>query len=67
MWGSPAHKFEPGSLGLPGGRVPRLDSTVRLQFKDYSVLTVGPDQNQSVSTRSGGGSPYPRQPSILLT
>lgn len=31
----------------PGGKLPRLNSIVRLQFKDHIVLTVGPDQNQS--------------------
>uniref|UniRef100_A0A8I5ZJ87 Bifunctional lysine-specific demethylase and histidyl-hydroxylase n=1 Tax=Rattus norvegicus TaxID=10116 RepID=A0A8I5ZJ87_RAT len=29
------------------GKLPRLNSIVRLQFKDHIVLTVGPDQNQS--------------------
>ncbi|XP_072668431.1 ribosomal oxygenase 2 isoform X2 [Canis lupus baileyi] len=47
----PYHEGDGAELSTPGGRVPRLDSTVRLQFKDYSVLTVGPDQNQSDETQ----------------
>ncbi|XP_048070812.1 ribosomal oxygenase 2 isoform X3 [Ursus arctos] len=38
-------------LSVPGGPLPRLDSTVRLQFKDHTVLTVGPDQDQSDETQ----------------
>uniref|UniRef100_A0A8I5N8K5 Bifunctional lysine-specific demethylase and histidyl-hydroxylase n=1 Tax=Papio anubis TaxID=9555 RepID=A0A8I5N8K5_PAPAN len=34
-------------LSTPGGKLPRLDSVVRLQFKDHIVLTVLPDQDQS--------------------
>ncbi|XP_005375551.1 PREDICTED: bifunctional lysine-specific demethylase and histidyl-hydroxylase MINA isoform X2 [Chinchilla lanigera] len=33
-------------LSAPGGKLPRLDSTVRLQFKDHIILTVGPDENR---------------------
>ncbi|XP_045396388.1 ribosomal oxygenase 2 isoform X4 [Lemur catta] len=35
------------ALSTPGGKLPRLDSIVGLQFKDHIVLTVGPDQNPS--------------------
>nr|XP_023490355.1 ribosomal oxygenase 2-like isoform X2 [Equus caballus] len=38
-------------LSTPGGQLPRLDSTVRLQFKDHIVLTLGPDQDRSDETR----------------
>ncbi|XP_023442968.1 ribosomal oxygenase 2 isoform X2 [Dasypus novemcinctus] len=38
-------------LSTPGGKLPRLDSIVRLQFKDHIILTVGPDQDQSDQTR----------------
>lgn len=47
------HRLPPYSVGegtelsTPGGNLPKLDSIVRLQFKDYIVLTVGPDQEQS--------------------
>nr|XP_012622438.1 bifunctional lysine-specific demethylase and histidyl-hydroxylase MINA isoform X3 [Microcebus murinus] len=34
-------------LSTPGGKLPRLDSIVKLQFKDHIILTVGPDQNPS--------------------
>ncbi|XP_014440885.1 ribosomal oxygenase 2 isoform X2 [Tupaia chinensis] len=37
-------------LSTPGGKLPRLDSIVRLQFKDHIVLTVGPDQDHSDET-----------------
>ncbi|XP_010642855.1 ribosomal oxygenase 2 isoform X2 [Fukomys damarensis] len=33
-------------LPLDGGKLPRLDSIVRLQFKEHIILTVGPDQSQ---------------------
>ncbi|ELV09407.1 MYC-induced nuclear antigen [Tupaia chinensis] len=36
-------------LSTPGGKLPRLDSIVRLQFKDHIVLTVGPDQDHSLN------------------
>uniref|UniRef100_A0ACB8FHH8 Uncharacterized protein n=1 Tax=Sphaerodactylus townsendi TaxID=933632 RepID=A0ACB8FHH8_9SAUR len=29
----------------PGGKLPTVDSTIRLQFKDYTVITVEPDQD----------------------
>jgi hypothetical protein len=40
--------------GFRGGKLPRLDSRVGLQFKDHIVLTVGPDQDQSVSIQREG-------------
>lgn len=36
-----------------GGQLPRLDSIVRLRYKDHIVLTVMPDQGGSVSIRRG--------------
>nr|XP_031528150.1 ribosomal oxygenase 2 isoform X2 [Vicugna pacos] len=36
---------------LRGGQLPRLDSMVRLQFRDHVVLTVGPDPDPSDETR----------------
>ncbi|XP_076974759.1 ribosomal oxygenase 2 isoform X2 [Tamandua tetradactyla] len=38
-------------FSIPGGALPRLDSKVRLQFKDYIVLIIGPDQDGSDETR----------------
>ncbi|XP_070311126.1 ribosomal oxygenase 2 isoform X3 [Odocoileus virginianus] len=38
-------------LTAPGGQFPGLNSTVRLQFRDHVVLTVGPDQDPSDETR----------------
>lgn len=35
-------------LSMPGRWVPRLDSTVRLQFKEYIVFIVGLDLDQSI-------------------
>lgn len=29
----------------PGKKLPRLDNIIRLQFKDHTVFTVGPDKN----------------------
>ena len=37
-------------LSTPGGQLPRLDNTVRLQFRDHIVLTVGPGQDPSDET-----------------
>ncbi|XP_015268517.1 PREDICTED: bifunctional lysine-specific demethylase and histidyl-hydroxylase MINA [Gekko japonicus] len=34
----------------PGGKIPRVDSTIRLQFKEYTVITVEPDQDPSDDT-----------------
>ncbi|NXJ15570.1 RIOX2 oxygenase, partial [Odontophorus gujanensis] len=33
----------------PGGKLPKLDSKIRLQFRDHAVITVEPDQDNSVS------------------
>ncbi|XP_073929058.1 ribosomal oxygenase 2 isoform X2 [Castor canadensis] len=51
------HRLPPYYVGdgtellTPGGKLPRLDSRVGLQFKDHIVLTVGPDQDQSDESR----------------
>ncbi|NWU91822.1 RIOX2 oxygenase, partial [Upupa epops] len=34
----------------PGGKLPKIDSKIRLQFRDYAVITVEPDQENPVST-----------------
>nr|XP_045758666.1 ribosomal oxygenase 2 isoform X3 [Mirounga angustirostris] len=47
----PYYMGDRAELSTPGGRLPGLDSTVRLQFKDHTVLTVGPDQDQSDETQ----------------
>ncbi|NXG00364.1 RIOX2 oxygenase, partial [Sakesphorus luctuosus] len=39
------------SLG-PGGKLPKIDSKIRLQFRDHALLTVEPDQEDAVSTVS---------------
>ncbi|KFO73434.1 Bifunctional lysine-specific demethylase and histidyl-hydroxylase MINA [Cuculus canorus] len=33
----------------PGGKLPKIDSKIRLQFRDHAVITVEPDQENSVS------------------
>ncbi|NXV72719.1 RIOX2 oxygenase, partial [Atlantisia rogersi] len=33
----------------PGGKLPKIDSRIRLQFRDHTVLTVEPEQQNSVS------------------
>ncbi|XP_053420983.1 ribosomal oxygenase 2 isoform X2 [Nycticebus coucang] len=38
-------------LSTPGGKLPRLDSIIRLHMKDHIVLTVGPDQDPSDEAR----------------
>lgn len=43
-------------LDCLGGQLPRLDSIVRLRYKDHIVLTVMPDQGGSVSIRRGEAS-----------
>ncbi|XP_046796045.1 ribosomal oxygenase 2 isoform X2 [Gallus gallus] len=35
----------------PGGKVPKLDSKIRLQFRDHAVITVEPDQENSDEIR----------------
>ncbi|XP_030875458.1 ribosomal oxygenase 2 [Leptonychotes weddellii] len=47
----PYYMGDRAELSTPGGRLPSLDSTVRLQFKDHTILTVGPDQDQSDETQ----------------
>ncbi|XP_032983607.1 ribosomal oxygenase 2 isoform X1 [Rhinolophus ferrumequinum] len=47
----PYYEGDGAELSTPGGQVPRLDSIVRLQFKDHVVLTVGPDQSRSDETQ----------------
>ncbi|XP_008059564.1 ribosomal oxygenase 2 [Carlito syrichta] len=47
----PYHVGDGTELSSPGGELPRLDSIVRLQFKDHIVLTVGPDQDRSDEAR----------------
>lgn len=34
-----------------GGKLPKLDSQIRLQFRDHAIITVEPDQENSVSIR----------------
>ncbi|KFP89691.1 Bifunctional lysine-specific demethylase and histidyl-hydroxylase MINA [Apaloderma vittatum] len=33
----------------PGGKLPKIDSKIRLQFRDHAIITVEPDQESSVS------------------
>ncbi|KAM7132346.1 ribosomal oxygenase 2 isoform 3-T5 [Molossus nigricans] len=47
----PYHVGDGAALSTPGGQLPRLDSIVRLQFKDHIVLTVMPDQGGSDETQ----------------
>ncbi|XP_029069793.1 ribosomal oxygenase 2 isoform X7 [Monodon monoceros] len=47
----PYYVGDGAELSTPGGQLPGLDSTVRLQFRDHVVLTVGPDQDPSDETR----------------
>ncbi|NXO56242.1 RIOX2 oxygenase, partial [Aramus guarauna] len=35
----------------PGGKLPKIDSKIRLQFRDHTIITVEPDQENSVSMR----------------
>ncbi|XP_021516232.1 ribosomal oxygenase 2 isoform X2 [Meriones unguiculatus] len=44
--GNGTEMLEP-AFSILGKKLPRLDSIVRLQFKDHIVLTVGPEENQS--------------------
>lgn len=43
----PYYVGDGAELSTPGGKLPTLDSIVKLQFKDHIILTVEPDQNQS--------------------
>ncbi|NWH93703.1 RIOX2 oxygenase, partial [Aegithalos caudatus] len=36
----------------PGGKLPKIDSKIRLQFRDHALITVEPDQENAVSTGS---------------
>lgn len=47
----PYYVGDEAEFSTPGGQLPRLDSTVRLRFKDHVILTVGPDQEQSDESR----------------
>ncbi|XP_010846687.1 PREDICTED: bifunctional lysine-specific demethylase and histidyl-hydroxylase MINA isoform X3 [Bison bison bison] len=47
----PYYMGDRAKLVAPGGQLPGLDSTVRLQFRDHVVLTVGPYQDPSDETR----------------
>lgn len=40
------------NLFFLGGKLPKLDSKIRLQFRDHAVITVEPDQENAVSMRS---------------
>lgn len=40
------------NLFFLGGKLPKIDSTIRLQFRDHAIITVEPDQENAVSTRS---------------
>ncbi|XP_004645780.1 ribosomal oxygenase 2 isoform X2 [Octodon degus] len=42
----PYYVGEGTELSTPGVKLPTLASTVRLQFKDHIILTMGPDENQ---------------------
>uniref|UniRef100_A0A8C8RAJ8 Bifunctional lysine-specific demethylase and histidyl-hydroxylase n=1 Tax=Pelusios castaneus TaxID=367368 RepID=A0A8C8RAJ8_9SAUR len=35
----------------PGGKLPKLDSKIRLQFKDHTIITVEPEQENSDEMR----------------
>uniref|UniRef100_A0A8B9ZJI5 Bifunctional lysine-specific demethylase and histidyl-hydroxylase n=1 Tax=Anas platyrhynchos TaxID=8839 RepID=A0A8B9ZJI5_ANAPL len=35
----------------PGGKLPKLDSQIRLQFRDHAIITVEPDQENSDEVR----------------
>ncbi|XP_055423857.1 ribosomal oxygenase 2 isoform X4 [Bubalus kerabau] len=47
----PYYMGDRAKLVAPGGQLPGLDSTVRLQFRDHVVLTTGPYQDPSDETR----------------
>ncbi|NXB19956.1 RIOX2 oxygenase, partial [Rhagologus leucostigma] len=36
----------------PGGKLPKIDSKIRLQFRDHAIITVELDQENAVSIRS---------------
>lgn len=35
----------------PGGKLPKIDSKIRLQFRDHAIITVEPDQDNSDEIR----------------
>lgn len=37
------------NLFFLGGKLPKIDSKIRLQFRDHAIITVEPDQENSVS------------------
>ncbi|KAF6121463.1 ribosomal oxygenase 2 [Phyllostomus discolor] len=43
----PYYVGDGAELATPGGQLPGLDSVVKLQFKDHTVLTVKPEQDGS--------------------
>ncbi|XP_047732255.1 ribosomal oxygenase 2 isoform X8 [Prionailurus viverrinus] len=47
----PYHMGDGSEFSTPGGQLPKLDSTVRLQFKDHTILTVGLHQDQCDETQ----------------
>ncbi|KAM8770675.1 ribosomal oxygenase 2 isoform 2-T4 [Rhynchonycteris naso] len=47
----PYHMGDGAELSVPGGQLPRLDSLVRLKFKEHVVLMVRPDQDLSDETQ----------------
>ncbi|NXA36540.1 RIOX2 oxygenase, partial [Eudromia elegans] len=56
----------------PGGKLPKLDSTIRLQFRDHAIITVEPDQENAVSTtkphlhRLAGGKGWNRRETHMM-
>ncbi|KAK2516840.1 Mina [Columba guinea] len=36
---------------MPGGKLPKIDSKIRLQFRDHAIITVEPDQENSDEIR----------------
>ncbi|NXT64247.1 RIOX2 oxygenase, partial [Chaetops frenatus] len=58
----------------PGGKLPKIDSKIRLQFRDHAIITVEPDQESAVSRRSppympglGSGRPNRRETHMMGT
>ncbi|XP_057552362.1 ribosomal oxygenase 2 isoform X4 [Hippopotamus amphibius kiboko] len=47
----PYYMGDGAELSAPGGQFPRLDSTVKLQFREHIVLTLEPDQDPSDETQ----------------
>lgn len=37
------------NLFFLGGKLPKIESKIKLQFRDYTIITVEPDQENSVS------------------